>query len=147
MARKRRPPGSIFNVAIAAACIAGACTAAVAMTVFACLALFYWMETIAGAALAALLVSILALMLVLTMALVAFLLPKPSLIGMILPTEDEVFGRITDAIDLGRALGEEGTRAATGKQGAITLGALGIGLLLGISPSLRRLVAALLRGR
>ncbi|MGC8534128.1 MAG: hypothetical protein ACP5QR_01200 [Rhizomicrobium sp.] len=114
-------------------------------TAFGCLALFFYMRTVMGAGLAALAVAGFAVFLTLLMAVLVYALPKPSLLGTMFPAEADLVGRLGEAFQLGRNLGEEGQSLLRSKLSNVTLAAIGAGILLGYSPRLRRAIFSFLK--
>lgn len=147
MAKPGDKDRALFTLVMTAACTAGAVAAMVVVTACLAMALYFYMETVTSPALAALTVAGGGVLLTLILALLVWALPKPSLLSMVLPSESDVFGRFAQAVEIGRNLGEEGRAILRSNLGTTTMGAIGFGLLLGISPRLRRAVFAFLRGK
>jgi hypothetical protein len=145
MARRRGGARSGFGLVVTLAAVAAACAAMMVATAFGCLALFFYLRAMLGAGLAALAVAGFALALTLFLALIVYALPKPSLLGTLFPAEADLVGRLGEAVQLGRNLGEEGQNLLRSKLSNVTLAAIGAGILLGYSPRLRRAIMAFLK--
>ena len=145
MARRGGGSRSGFGFVVTLAAVAAACAAMMVATAFGCLALFFYMRTVMGAGLAALAVAGFAVFLTLLMAVLVYALPKPSLLGTMFPAEADLVGRLGEAFQLGRNLGEEGQSLLRSKLSNVTLAAIGAGILLGYSPRLRRAIFSFLK--
>lgn len=146
MARRGAGSRAGFSLVIILAVAAAACAAMVAATAFGCTALFFYMRTVTSPALAALAVAGFGVVITLLLGLLVFVLPKPSLIGLLFPAEAEILRRLEEAFQLGRSLGEEGQSLLRSNLSNATLGAIGAGILLSVSPRLRRAIFAFLKG-
>ena len=142
MARRGGGSWSGFGLVVMLAAAAAACAAMMVATGFGCLALFFYMRTVLGAELAALAVAAFAVAFTLLMALLVYVAPKPSLLSAMFPAEADVLGRLGEALQLGRNLGEEGQSLLRSKLSNVTLAAIAAGILLGYSPRLRRAIFA-----
>ncbi len=145
MTRRGGGSGSGFGLVVTLAAVAAACAAMMVATAFGCLALFFYMRMVMGAGLAALAVAGFAVVFTFLMAVLVYVLPKPSLLGAVFPAEADLLGRLGEAFQLGRNLGQEGQSLLRSKLSNVTLAAIGAGILLGYSPRLRRAIFAFLK--
>ncbi len=145
MARRGGGSRSGFGFVVTLAAVAAACAAMMVATAFGCLALFFYIRTVMGAGLAALAVAGFAVFLTLLMAVLVYALPKPSLLGTMFPAEADLVGRLGEAFQMGRNLGEEGQSLLRSKLSNVMLAAIGAGILLGYSPRLRRAIFSFLK--
>ncbi len=145
MARRGGGSRSGFGFVVTLAAVAAACAAMMVATAFGCLALFFYIRTVMGAGLAALAVAGFAVFLTLLMAVLVYALPKPSLLGTMFPAEADLVGRLGEAFQMGRNLGEEGQSLLRSKLSNVMLAAIGAGILLGYSPGLRRAIFSFLK--
>jgi hypothetical protein len=145
MARRKGGGRSGFGLVVTLAAVAAACAAMMLATAFGCLALFFYLRTLLGAGLAALAVAGFAAAFTLVLALIVYAVPKPSLLGTIFPAEADLVGRLGEAFQLGRNLGEEGQNLLRAKLSNVTLAAIAAGIVLGYSPRLRRAIMAFLK--
>lgn len=133
-----------FAVALSIAGVVGACMAVIAMMAFGCLSLYFYMASITTAALAALTVSMFALIFAILLIFLVSLIPRPTLMSF-LPSEFDVLGRFTDAVEAGRNIGDEGRQFLKSNLSTSSLAAFGFGIAMGVSPKLRRAVFSLLK--
>ena len=145
MARRKGGGRSGFGLVVTLAAVAAACAAMMLATAFGCLALFFYLRTLLGAGLAALAVAGFAAAFTLVLALIVYAVPKPSLLGTIFPAEADLVGRLGEAFQLGRNLGEEGQNLLRAKLSNVTLADIAAGIVLGYSPRLRRAIMAFLK--
>ena len=132
-----------FTFAIAMAGIVIVAMGLTASIAFACLALYFYLATVTSPAFAALGVALAALLFVVLVAVAMSVLPRPKLLPSLL-RENDFLARAAEALSLGQHLGDEGRdflKANLSKTSAI---AFGLGIVMGISPKLRKAVLDLL---
>lgn len=111
---------------------------------FACLSFYFYLETVTTPALAALGVAGAALLLTIIAIAAMSLIPRPRLRSLLPRKEDELFERLSEALNLGKTLGGEGRDFVQSNLSKASLAAFGAGLVMGISPKLRKAILDLL---
>lgn len=134
-----------LTVAISMACIVVAAMGMVATIGFACLSLYFYLSSIASPALAALGVAIAALIFTGAVTALVGLIPRPKLFSFF-AHNDDVLGRAAEALSLGKHLGDEGRDFLKSNLSRASAFAFGLGILMGISPKLRKAIMDILLG-
>lgn len=112
--------------------------------VFASLSFYFYLASFTTPALAALGVVGAALLLTVIAIAAALLIPRSGLRSLRRRKEDEFFERLSEALNLGKTLGGEGRDFVQSNLSKASLAAFGAGLVMGISPKLRKAILDLL---
>ena len=127
-----------LDVAVAMAALLLAVMGAFAAVGFGALAIYLYLVPLAGAAAAALVTAVAALIFVLLVAgIAALLVRRPRK-----PAGD--FSGLAEALGIGESLGAEGRAFLATHLSKASLVLFGLGLAMGVSPRLRKLIADLL---
>jgi hypothetical protein len=111
---------------------------------FASLSLYLYLVTVTTAPLAALATAVAALLFALIVALIAGIVARGPGHGRA-GEDDEAFAGLAEALSIGKTLGLEGRTFLTSHLSNATFVLFGLGLAMGLSPRLRRLITDLLR--
>ena len=133
-----------FNLAFSMAALLLAMMGVFAGVGFACLSLYLYLITITSTPLAALVTAVAALLFALIVALIAGIVARGPGRGRA-SEDDEAFAGLAEALSIGKTLGLEGRTFLTSHLSNATFVLFGLGLAMGLSPRLRRLITGLLR--
>ena len=111
---------------------------------FGCLSFYFYLATVTTPALAALGVASAALLLAIVAMAAKSLIPRPRLSSLLPRKDEEFFKRLSEALNLGKTLGGEGRDFVRSNLSKATLAAFGAGIVMGISPKLRKAILDLL---
>ena len=127
-----------LNIAVVMAALLLAAMAILAAVGFAALALYLYLAPLTGAAMAALATALASLVFVLLVAgLAALLVRRPRKAA-------GDFSGLADALGIGKSLGAEGRAFLSTHLSKASLVLFGLGLVMGVSPRLRKLITDLL---
>ncbi|MBU6442739.1 MAG: hypothetical protein KGR48_02415 [Alphaproteobacteria bacterium] len=127
-----------LNIAVVMAALLLAAMAILAAVGFAALALYLYLAPLTGAAMAALATALASLVFVLLVAgLAALLVRRPRKAA-------GDFSGLADALGIGESLGAEGRAFLSTHLSKASLVLFGLGLVMGVSPRLRKLITDLL---